>query len=146
MIFLHGQVLRRFAVFYYLVLFAICVVVGLVVLWLYKEASNIGKNANGIGKRDSKTDPTDHLKGVLVNTAINDEPTPRGGEGRRLPKHPARSQAAMPSRSSYWDLPGDKHESDKLHAYPGGSKSESEFWSYLGSPDRPGHGTGSSRS
>jgi len=131
---------------YYLVLFAVCVIVGLVVLWLYKEATTIGINVNGVGKRESKTDPTDHLKGVLVNTAINDEPTPWGGEGHRPPKHPARTQAAMPSRSSYWNSPDDGQERGKLHAYPDGSKSESEFWSYLGAPDRPGHGTGSSGS
>ena len=127
---------------YFLVLLAVCVVVGLVVLWLFKEATTIGKNAKRTGRRSSMTDPTDHLKGVLVNTAINDEPTPWGGEGRRLPKRPARTEAAMPSGSSHLDLPRDGQKSGKLHAYPSGSKSESEFWSYLVPSDRPGHGTG----
>lgn len=135
---------------YYLMLIGICVVVGLVVLWLAKEASTIGKKtASTIGKktkqsggRASATGPTDHLNGVSVNTAISGRPVSWGGEGSLRPKHPARNQPAMPSRSRYWDLPDQERNSDKLHAYPGGSKTRSELWNYLVPTDRPGHGTG----
>ena len=128
--------------FYYIVVLGVCLVVGLVVLWLYTEATTIGKKGRKSGARDRRTDPADHLKGVRVKTAINNERISWGGEGGLAPKHPARTQAAMPSRTTYWDLPGDGKLTENLPAYPGGSKSESEFWSYLVTPDRPGHGTG----
>lgn len=128
--------------FYYIVLFGVCLIVGFVVLWLYTEATAIGKKGRKSTARNFKPDPTEHLKGVLINTTINNPPTLWGGEGGLEPKHPARTQAAMPAKTTYWDLPGDGKPSEHLHAYPGGSKSESEFWNYLVTPDRPGHGTG----
>lgn len=128
--------------FYYLVMFAVCVVVGLVVLWLYKEAAGISRKPKKTGGRVTKTDPAVHVKGVAMNTTINETNMTCGGEGRLTPKHPARNRAAMPAKSSYWELPEDAQKPAGVHAYPGGSKSESEFWSYLLPADRPGHGTG----
>jgi len=127
---------------YYTVMFGGIVIGGLVVYWLCKEAMNIGNSDRRINRRSAKSNPADHLEGVAMNTAIDSGPVSWGGSGGLEPKHPARTQAAMPSRSSYWDLPEDTKKSDNLHAYPGGSKSESEFWNYLVPSDRPGHGTG----
>lgn len=89
-----------------------------------------------------KTNPTDHLEGVPVNTLINDAVMSWGGEGGLAPKHPARSHAAKPANSDYWGAPGDRRPTGTWHAQPDGSKSKSEFWNYLVEPDRPGHGTG----
>ncbi len=135
----------RFSMLYYIFLFGVCLVGGLVVFWLYKEATTIGKKDHKTLARGSKLDPTDHLKGVAMHTTINYTPISWGGDGSLAPRHPARSQAAKPSRSTYWDLPGDRKLSAKpnpLGASPDGSKSESEFWNYFVTPDRPGHGTG----
>ena len=122
---------------YYLVLFGVCVLVGLVVLWLYKEASTIDKIAKNKGVRAASADPTVHLKGVAMKTAINDTTRTWSGQGS-----PARVKTGLPSRPNDWDLPEEKQRSLNLHAFPDGSKSESEFWSYLLPSDRPGHGTG----
>ena len=130
------------AVFYYFVLFAACLVAGLVVVWLCKEASTIGKKAKNPRGHVMKAKPTDHLDGVPVNTSINDAVMSWGGKGGLAPKHPARSHAAKPPNSKYWDSPSDRRQAENLHAQPDGSKSKSEFWSYLVAPDRPGHGTG----
>lgn len=127
---------------YYTVMFGGVVIGGLVVYWLCKEAMNIGNNDRRIKRRSAKSNPTDHLDRVVTNTAIDNGPVSWGGSSGLAPKHPARTQAAMPSRSSYWDLPEDGQKSGKLHVYPGGSKSKSEFWNYLVPSDRPGHGTG----
>ncbi|MCW8925708.1 MAG: hypothetical protein OQJ84_05570 [Xanthomonadales bacterium] len=77
-----------------------------------------------------------------MNTKINDEVMSWGGENGLAPKHPARNKPAMPSRKSYWDEQKNIEKSGGVPAYPGGSKSESEFWCYLMPADRPGHGTG----
>lgn len=88
---------------YYMVLFGGIVIGGLVVFWLYKEAKTIGNRGTRNKGHRRNLNPTDHLNGAATNPAINNGTMSWGVEKGLAPKHPARTHAALPDKSTYWN-------------------------------------------
>lgn len=66
--------------FFYASLFVACVILAVIIVWLYRALAGVGQAVYQAFLPSSKRDngPTSHLDTQRLNTTINDVPTPWG--------------------------------------------------------------------
>lgn len=134
---------------YYAVLLVFWLFVGLLALWLCKQALEITRRALARKLPNNGFDPNYKFDGAIMDTEINRSPEAWGKYDHQTPSMEARTHPAVPEKSTLWrGWPVDEseaHEDHPVFADSDRSKTESEFWCFRAGSDVQGHGTGSSR-
>jgi hypothetical protein len=95
--------------FFYISLFVACVIIALVILYLYNSVAGVGKLIHRTLLPISKNNLTAHLEDKKLATTINDTPTPWGWESHSTPENVAQTHPAAPSGQRPWGWPGNHH-------------------------------------
>lgn len=119
--------------FFYTSLFVASLIVALVILWLYNAVADVGKQVYRAILPSSKSNVTEHVQDIPLNTTINETPTPWGWKSHETPATVAKTRAAKPSKATPWGWPGNEKEirdHGPNGTWPDGSKTEASLAGY----------------
>lgn len=105
--------------FFYTSLFVACVIIAIVVLYLYNSVVDVGKSIYKAFLPSSRNKLTAHLEERKVVTTINDTPTPWGWKSHATPENIARTHPAAPNAQTPWGWRGKPHQTHNQHSAHG---------------------------
>lgn len=95
---------------FYSLLFVACVIVAVVMLYLYHQLADVGKDVYKTLLPSSKTNPTNNRDYARVATSVNKTPTPWGWKAKTTQTKTARVRSVSPPGNVPWGWKGNDNE------------------------------------